>query len=366
MINDNRRLPPAATNILIWHQGALGDVLLAGPVVQAVAAQYPGARLTLVGSTAQLGLLAATLPQAAVLSGHHSIWLELFQDTGKISDPLKNVLSQFDLALVLTPVQRPEFLHRLSLAGIPRVVWLPSFPVHQRVAIGALQAEKLRQAGLKKPLEPFHLKVSAADRREAQARLRSPGREQVFRVALAPGSGHAKKNWPLDHYAELARLLTEQHGAEIWWILGPAESAWPTRLQKKFPGTELRLLQGLPLGHLAAILTHLQLYVGNDSGVTHLAAAVGGPVVAAIFGPSDPAIWAPPGERTIVVAAAQPCAPCTQGREINCPEAVCLHALTPAKVWAAIEEPRQSGEKERMEAKSKKTFPDQWSVIRGR
>ena len=335
-------MPPIAQNILVWHQGALGDVLLAGPAVQAVAAQYPGARLTLVGGTAQLGLLAATLPQAEVLSGHHCIWLELFQDTGKISGTLKNILSPFDLALVLTPVPRPEFLHRLTLGGIPRVVWLPSFPVHHRIAIGALQAEKLRQAGLKMPLEPFQLRVAAADCREARARLQSSGREQAFRVALAPGSGHAKKNWPLDHYAELARLLIEQHGAEIWWILGPAESGWQTRLQKKFPDTALRLLQVLPLEHLAAILTHLQLYVGNDSGVTHLAAAVGGPVVTAIFGPSDPVIWAPPGEGSIVVAAAQPCAPCTKGREINCPEAVCLHALTPAKVLAAIDKSRQS------------------------
>jgi ADP-heptose:LPS heptosyltransferase len=333
---------------LVWHQGALGDVLLAGPAVQAVAAQYPGARLTLVGGTAQLGLLAATLPKAKVLSGHHSLWLELFQDTGKISDTLTNIVSQFDLALVLTSVQRPEFLHRLALAGIPRVVWLPSFPAHQRVAVGALQAEKLHQAGLKKHQKPFQLEVSEADRREARARLQSQGRGQVFRVALAPGSGHAKKNWPLDHYAGMARLLTEQHGAEVWWILGPAEAGWQTRLQEKFPGTVLRLLPGLSLGHLAAVLTHFQLYIGNDSGVSHLAAAVGGPGVVAIFGPSDPVIWAPPGEGTIVVAAAQPCAPCTKGREITCPETVCLKALTPAQVLAAIREPRQNGEKKRI------------------
>jgi ADP-heptose:LPS heptosyltransferase len=313
---------------------------LAGPALQAVARQYPGVRLTLVGGTAQLGLLESSLPAATVVSGHHSIWLELFQDTGTVSDTLEKFLADFDLALVLTPAPRPEFLYRLRLAGIPRVVWLPSFLVNARIALGALQAEKLRQAGLKRPLEPLQLEVSEADSRQARDRLQGAGRHQVFRVALAPGSGHSKKNWPLEHYAELARRLTEEHGAEIWWILGPAESGWQAALQEKFPGKKLRLLYDLPLRQLAAALRHFRVYVGNDSGVTHLAAAVGGPAVAAIFGPSDPVIWAPPGERTMVVPAAAVCAPCTRGREITCAEAVCLQTLTPETVLAALRERR--------------------------
>ena len=329
-------LPPEAKNIFVWHQGALGDVLLAGPALQAIAAHYPGTRLTLVGGTDQLGLLTATLPVAAVRSGHQGLWLELFQDNQCIGSKLKNLLSQFDLALVLTPQQRPEFLDRFKLAGISQVLWLPSFQVHDRVAIRELQAEKLRQAGLKKSLEPFQLKVPETDSRKARARLQTKGNDQIFRVALAPGSGQARKNWPLDHYAELARLLEEQYKAEIWWILGPAETGWQTELQKKFPDQKLRLLQNLPLGQLAAAMAEFQLYVGNDSGVTHLAAALGRSAVVAIFGPSDPIIWAPPGQRTIVIGAEQPCAPCTPSREINCHEAVCLPALTPKKVLTAI------------------------------
>ena len=153
-------------------------------------------------------------------------------------------------------------------------------------------------------------------------------------MALAPGSGHPRKNWPLDSYVELARRLEERYEAQTWWILGPAEAGWDRELQKKIP--QLRLWRDLPLRQLAAVLAEFQLYVGNDSGVTHLAAALGGPAVAAIFGPSDPVIWAPQGDRTVVVTPAEPCAPCTRGREIQCPEAVCLSALTPEKVLAAI------------------------------
>ena len=56
------------------------------------------------------------------------------------------------------------------------------------------------------------------------------------RVALAPGSGHPRKNWPLDSYVELARRLEERYEAQIWWILGPAEAGWrPGVAEKNFP-----------------------------------------------------------------------------------------------------------------------------------
>ena len=287
-----------------------------------MAAQYPGSHLTLVGGTEQLGLLTATLPVAAVRSGHQGVWLELFLDDGDISSELKNFLAAFDLALVLTPQERQKFLNRLKRAGIPRVVWLPSFPVQDRIPIRELHAERLRKVGLKKALKPFRLIIPESERATARSRLQTQSREHTCRVALAPGSGHPRKNWPLDSYVELARRLEERYEAQTWWILGPAEAGWHQELQKKIP--HLRLLQDLPLRQLAAVLAEFQLYVGNDSGVTHLAAALGGPAVAAIFGPSDPVIWAPQGDRTIVVTSEQPCAPCTQGREIHCPEAVCL------------------------------------------
>ena len=73
---------------------------------------------------------------------------------------LKICCRQFDLALVLTPYERPEFLHRLKRAGIPQVVWLPSFPVQDRVPIRELHAERLRQVGLKKALETLSLDYS--------------------------------------------------------------------------------------------------------------------------------------------------------------------------------------------------------------
>lgn len=308
-------------------------MLLAGPALQAVAEQYPGAGLTLVGNTAPLSLLTDTLPVTTVWSGHQGRWLELFRESGDIDHRLKDLLAQFELALVLTPSEKPEFLDRLRQAGIPHVVWLPSFP-QRRLPVSGLQSQRLKEIGLNIPLRPFRLRSPETACQLARSWLQDDNQKTIVRIALAPGSGHPRKNWPLNKYLELARRLEERYGAEIFWVLGPAESGLRRELPESIPPR--RLVQDLPLKQLAAVLREFHLYVGNDSGVTHLAAVLGGPVVAAIFGPSDPVIWSPQGDGTVVVTPEQPCAPCTMGREITCPHPVCLTTLTTEKVLAAI------------------------------
>ena len=104
-------------------------------------------------------------------------------------------------------------------------------------------------------------------------------------VVIHPFSGSPRKNWPLHRYRELAHLLP----LPVEWTAGPEEP--------------------LPTAHRSANLYNLavwiagaQAYIGNDSGITHLAAAVGTPVVA-LFGPTDPAVWAPRGPNVRIVHA---------------------------------------------------------------
>jgi heptosyltransferase III len=119
-------------------------------------------------------------------------------------------------------------------------------------------------------------------------RIECPRGERAGFVAIHPFSGSAKKNWPLDRFRELARRLD----APAHWCAGPQE---PLEDAVRFDD----------LYDLACWLRSARLYIGNDSGITHLAAAVGTPVIA-LFGPTDPAIWAPRGECVSVVATARP------------------------------------------------------------
>lgn len=103
-------------------------------------------------------------------------------------------------------------------------------------------------------------------------------------VVIHPFSGGRGKNWPLVFYKELAARI---RSAEIEWTAGPEEALdGATRFQN--------------LAELARWLSGAKLYIGNDSGITHLAAAIGVPTLA-LFGPTDPARWAPRGENVAIL-----------------------------------------------------------------
>jgi hypothetical protein len=114
-------------------------------------------------------------------------------------------------------------------------------------------------------------------------------------LALHPGSGSPRKNWPGDRFAELARRLAR----DTRWLLvvGPADADAAATLAGA-PGAVLA--RELPLRTLAAVLRSAGLFVGNDSGVSHLAAAAGTPTLA-LYGPTPAAVWSPVGRRVAVL-----------------------------------------------------------------
>jgi len=108
-------------------------------------------------------------------------------------------------------------------------------------------------------------------------------------VLIHPGSGSPAKNWPLERFTEVGRRLGAL-GHRVAWIRGPAEAA----LDFLEPAAEV--IEQPRVQTLAATLARSSLFIGNDSGVSHLAAAVGAPTLA-IFGPTSPAVWRPDGMR---------------------------------------------------------------------
>jgi heptosyltransferase-3 len=124
----------------------------------------------------------------------------------------------------------------------------------------------------------------AGGRGLAVPRIECQGRARGDFAVIHPFSGSARKNWPLERYREVATRL----GMPVRWSAGPEEALdEAVRFENLYD--------------LACWLATALVYIGNDSGITHLAAAVGTPVVA-IFGPTDPAVWAPRGERVRVVS----------------------------------------------------------------
>lgn len=327
-------LPPSSVeHILIWHQGALGDLLLAGPALVALSRHYPQARITGLGHPERWGLLAHSLPLAGVWDSGEAIWAHLFTDS-PLPPGLRDRLAPFQLALAFTPKPRPHLLERLESAGIASAHWLPSFPVHCQESVAACQARRLAELGLSFEPQPFHLVLDQTREEDAVLDLAGPGPW----VAVAPGSGHPGKNWPLSHYYELTRALAWQHGARVAWLAGPAEAGLLSYLKAVAEAQGHLLLADLPLARVATALSRCDLFIGGDSGLTHLAAAAGCRALLALFGPTDPKIWGPPGEEVRILTGPCPFGPCAQGREISCPESHCLRELAPETVLALAAE----------------------------
>jgi len=270
-------------NIYIIHMGAIGDLVLAGPTLAAVRRAWPQARITLIGQ-----------PERTVLA-QAAGWVDACEDfdthLARPAPPAADLLVDF--------LSSPAAAAYLGAAKVAAVHPIPP-PGWNRPAAAWILGETARQLGLDAPADDRpQIPLPSALVESARAILVERGVRGPF-AAIHPGSGSRAKNWPMDRFVEVAQRL-RRTGRDVVWLVGPAERDRGTRP----PETET-VLSDLPLDLVAGVLTQADLYLGNDSGATHLAAAVRGPggrrtPTVALFGPTDPQVWAPRGPHVRVV-----------------------------------------------------------------
>jgi ADP-heptose:LPS heptosyltransferase len=152
-------------------------------------------------------------------------------------------------------------------------------------------------------------------------------------MAIAPGSGAREKNWPDRCFRLVADWWRQHTSGVVAIILGPVEEE---RGGYAALSHEPVTVRNLSLGQLSALLARMDLYVGNDSGLTHLAAALGVRTVA-LFGPSDIERWAPRGKKVTLLTRKVECSPCELSVMKTCPHRKCLTRLSPEFVIAELE-----------------------------
>ena len=128
------------------------------------------------------------------------------------------------------------------------------------------------------------------------------GRSGPLKMALHPGSGSARKNWPTARFLDLGRRWQSQLRGTVTIVLGPAEAGIRAQVSRAAVEQGWSTADNLSLDQLAEVLSDHDIYVGNDSGVSHLAGIHGAPTVA-LFGPTDPDCWAPVGPLVRTVRA---------------------------------------------------------------
>ena len=133
------------------------------------------------------------------------------------------------------------------------------------------------------------------------ARLELPGlAKRENWLALHPGSGSEGKNWPEQNWRKLVAHLLDHSPLNLLLVGGEAEGAQLQRLAKDLLAERVQVAQHVPLHELAPRLAKCSGYVGHDSGVTHLASALGLPTLV-LWGKSDEKIWRPLGEKVRVL-----------------------------------------------------------------
>jgi len=307
---------------LLLFPGALGDFVCLLPALRALRDSISG-RMVVVARGEWLELLQ--LHDTERLSIDRREIADLFVAGDELAPATVALLNGFRHAYSWTGYGDANFYRRLGLLGKGSV---EIFPFRGMQAGEHAAAYYARCVGVRES------RASTEDL-ESSLRLQSCiARDQDWLASFVadhdlsqrrllvvhPGSGSAKKNWP----GFAAALALWRRDASADWVVvelrGPAEPP-QARL------ADALRLEGISLKQVAALLTRADAYLGNDSGISHLAGAVGTRGVV-VFGPSDPDIWRPLGQTLEILHRREPCP--------KCGDVLCLHRLTPAEVARRI------------------------------
>ncbi|GCE10236.1 glycosyltransferase family 9 protein [Tengunoibacter tsumagoiensis] len=286
--------------ILMIRPGALGDTLLVVPILQALQEQYAPCEILFVGNTALLPLLQATGPVTATFDYEEPRWGRLFIPHHMTTRPLLAGLpEQIDWAICWLQDTEGVVERNLRAAAIPRVTVAPGKPaMNDTLHCVDHLARTLALPGL---LSHQHAYLADCFPGEEDLPL------QRAQIAIHPGSGGKEKCWPPAAFAQVITGLWERERAVVL-LGGPAEHERVSLLQELLPVPPfqgaLTLWLNLPLLQLAQQLRRCYCYLGNDSGITHLAALSGLPTIA-LFGPSNPLHWHPIGPTVTILAASE-------------------------------------------------------------
>ena len=298
--------------IFIHHNGALGDLLLSLPAIETLGASgdvvHLSGRRDVVDFLMKIGYIHETSDSDSTL------FLPLF--TGVDNSAIRNFLGAFDKVNVFTVKGSSEFVKNMhSMArNLGIIHTIPPPGTRKHVSEYRLQQLLPHYNFAVTCFSPLaNLTIASIYREKAVEMLENAGYD--FKrplTAIHPGSGGRLKCWPFDHYKGLAKKLRETGDHFLLLLSGPAEDE---ELKKGIEclaasmGEGCLHASGLELVTVASLLSLCDYYIGNDSGITHLGSFLTKKGIA-LFGPTDPSLWAPIHNGYAVIKTNHECAPC--------------------------------------------------------
>lgn len=327
--------------ILVRATNWVGDAVMCIPALQAVRAHWPQSHITVLARPWVADIYQGQGLADRLIPFEHTTKHKGIGGVGRLARELR--AEKFDAALLLqnafeaawlatragirerigyardgrgwlltNPVPRPlpseipahEVFYYLNL--VRQAGWLPQDSPHAQALVAG------SGVGDRPPAVPqIRLRVDAAAAEKAECVLTEAGvRANTLRIALAPGAAYGSaKCWPTDRYAALADRLVAAFDASVILFGSPGEREAAERVAQQMQHRPVMLAGQTPIGDLPALFSRCGIFIGNDSGAMHVAAAVGLPVVA-IFGPTDPHGTRPATAQFALVQEKVSCSPC--------------------------------------------------------
>jgi len=285
--------------ILVIRGGAIGDFILTLPALKALREARSDAHIEILGYKHITVLVENRFYAQAVRSIEYGPLARFFADKSELPAELADYFARFDL--IISYLYDPDrvFEKNLRRCGVKNLICGPAKILENAGHAARQLARPIEELGIEVPDLSERIFPSIGDRafaREFVGTLPQPI------VAIHPGSGSTRKNWPLENWIALfsrnGRVpLTKDKCGQVGnafslvVISGEADKTEADALQREWKNSEVRFANNLPLPHLAAVLER-SIFIGHDSGISHLAAAAGANCVL-MFGPTDPDVWAP-------------------------------------------------------------------------
>jgi heptosyltransferase-3 len=285
--------------ILVIRGGAIGDFILTLPALKALRDARPQAHMEILGYKHIAVLAEERFYAQAVHSIEYGPLARFFARNSELPAELADYFASFDL--IVSYLYDPDRIFETNLrrCGVQNLICGAARIVENAGHATRQLARPIEQLGINVVDFAERIFPSIEDREFAREFLASVPPPII---AMHPGSGSHEKNWPLENWIGLFSPGSRfAHLKGLVVISGEADEVQTDQLEREWENRNVLFARNLPLPRLAAVLER-SIFIGHDSGISHLAAAAGANCIL-LFGPTDPDVWAPRNDNVQILRA---------------------------------------------------------------
>jgi heptosyltransferase-2 len=275
--------------ILVIRGGAIGDFVLTLPAIKLLRDNFPGAHMEILGYKHIIALAEGRFYAHATRFIEYSAMAGFFVPNAKLAPDLVEYFASFHQ--IVSYLFDPDGIFETNMERCGVKNFIHASPKLDDSEQAASQLARPLQALALYLEDPAATLYPDASDRAFAARFFGDLKSPV--IAMHPGSGSERKNWPLRHWLALGEwLFARDPAAHVLLVGGEADRPNLAALASAWQGRNVYFAEDVPLYHVAALIERCALFIGHDSGISHIAAAVGVRCLL-MFGPTDPEVWAP-------------------------------------------------------------------------